>query len=242
MPIKILDLNLWLLPPPASKHNRKRINKFFKIVKKHNPDVITLQEIWLNKYVKIIKKNLPDYHCCIEKTKGYNKSGLLTLTKIKPISQSFIKFKENKNYSFIEKVGKKGFLNVKLNFKDHIFFVTNTHMYSPFHAKDTKFTLAQFEHIKHWSKSKDVVLSGDLNMTHQDFLDANSSQFILAKDDDYHDKGVNEFQEYGFNRFIKRRNDYVIVNTKKHVSVISKFIKGTLVSDHNPIIATVKFK
>ena len=56
------------------------------------------------------------------------------------------------------------------------------------------------------------------------------------------DYALSKFFKEVIPQFVKRRNDYVIVNTKKNVSVISKFIKGTLVSDHNPIIATVKFK
>jgi len=45
--MKILSLNCWLLPPPFSSENKNRLSRIVNLIKKHNPDVIALQEVWL---------------------------------------------------------------------------------------------------------------------------------------------------------------------------------------------------
>ncbi len=237
MILKIFSLNCWLLPPPLSKHNKKRIIKIIGEIKKHKPEIISLQEVWLRKYVKDIERNLKDYSFIKSDSHFYNKGGLLTGINIKKFDFEKGYFPITKKYSYVEKIAHKGYHLIKL--PNGKFFV-NTHLYAPIDSKDRNFSRSQFKFLQKILHSKKGVLAGDLNLEKDEIGRMNTLfEFNLPKN------FVPLKQEIIEKLSAKEKHFYVkidyILKTKNFRGKIStKALQSPILSDHPINIAVVK--
>ena len=108
--ITILNLNLWLLPKPFARDQKKRFARFIKMVKELQPDIITLQEVFLSKYIKRLHRSLGDYYVSAFPKRFINAPGLVIFTKERPYLFEFHFFGITEKYNLVERLAKKGFL------------------------------------------------------------------------------------------------------------------------------------
>jgi exonuclease III len=241
----MLNLNLWLLPPPFSAENKKRLKRFVKLVERLKPDVITLQEVWLNRYVDYLKIKLKDYFVFATRKGFLNKSGLVTLTRIKPTSSRIGFFGITKNHSIRERFARKGCHVIKIPIGKKIVSIINTHLYTPIKKADKKITMKQFEFLKKISSKCNAIIQGDLNLKLNEVLKLNKGHFLcdskkditFSKKNKYHNSRINMFLEDS-----SARIDHVLsrILPKKKMTFRSKVIKSPLLSDHFAVFAMVE--
>lgn len=222
--MKIFNLNCWLLPPPFSKDNRKRLRRIIKIMKRVNPDIIALQEVWLHKYVGIIKKEMKEYQFFHSKHFLFNKSGLITGTKIKAKHANLKFFPITKNHNLREQIGKKGVHVIALS--DKMCFI-NTQLYAPNNKKEKRITFSQFKFIQGLNGFEKTILVGDLNIDERELELVNNS-FDHAKKRETHKE--------------RRVIDFILKSKNFKAKIVSEIIKKPVVSDHEIILASMTIK
>ncbi len=237
MKIKILSSNCWLLPPPFSVENRKRLKKLIGLIRKTNPDIIALQEVWLNKYVSLLKKGFSDYFA-VSLNKGFfNKTGLVTLSKLKPNSVDFYFFKKTKKHSLVESFAKKGYQKIIFDIGQKKLAFINTHLYAPVLELEEKMAAQQFNEIKRNCKDKNLILAGDLNIRKSDFKRFNPGLFCYKPDKNSDERLLDIYRKIKFNRIVRYddRVNYILPKQKSQFKV--KNIVSPIISDHFPIEA-----
>ena len=242
MELKVLTQNLWLLPFPLSIHNKERLTKFIKVVKKIKPDIIALQEVWLNSHIEYLKNHLKTYHLTVFNNKLFNRSGLVTLSKIKPISSSVHHFNTRKLHSLIEKTVHKGFQKIILPVKNQALTLINCHLYHEITQKRTQIIKKQFKELKKLLKNKEALILGDLNMCWKTFLKLNKQFFLHGNSDDHTRTSSNYYQNVRFNRFMdtNKKEDYILFRSLKKTPVIkTKVIKTPIISDHHAVVGEI---
>lgn len=241
MKITIFNLNTWLLPTPFSKDKKRRIIDLIALLKKLNPDIAALQEVARKRYIGLFKKELDNYYFTYnQKGRVWNKPGLLTLTKKKPISSKFVQFRIRKKRNMMTRLVGQGFFEIKLS-KD--VYMYNVHLH-PDDWKDT-LTFEQFEFLKSKiKKHKLCFVCGDLNMNFKDFEKLNNGFFESV------DSVGNTFSWY--NMYVKKwweRNvtadkklDYILVRNpdKKKIVFNSRAIRKPILSDHYGIYSEIE--
>jgi len=241
MKLSILNLNCWLLPPPFSVHNKERLNELIRLIKKLNPDIVTLQEIWLNKHIRFLKENLNEYHITSSKTKFYNQSGLVTLTKSKPLSTK-IYFFEPVRSNIAEVIGKKGYLIVDVPLPKSKLSIINTHLYTPLLSSGKKYPERQFEIIKKITGNREFLVAGDFNIDLANFTRINRNHFKqkCGKEDTL--RSTNLYSYRRLNRLWREKNkkiDYILLRTNKKASLKTRVIKNPIISNHFGMFATL---
>lgn len=229
---KIFNLNCWLLPTPFSPKNKERINGILDLIKSENPDIITLQEVWLKKYARDFEENLSEYKFFYSKSEIFNKSGLLTGVKRSVISFYQDYFPITKNHSRREKIGLKGFQALEISKN---VFVINTQLYAPENSHEKSIAVSQFKQIEKFSEGKKVILSGDLNLDEDVFLRVNKTfyyksplGFTIANKNPYCNIRLNALHD------ADRTIDYIVSNDKKMFPNVKIFNPVNL-SDHYPM-------
>lgn len=233
MEFKIFSLNCWLLPPPFSKDNKKRLSKIISIIKKYHPDIIAFQEVWLKKYVKKIENSLPEYFFIKSNSFFYNKGGLVTGLRIgkNSFERGFFPFTEG--HSFLEKVASKGYHLVRLS--DNLFF-TNTHLYAPTNDMEKYIPKLQFNFIQKLMHSKKGLLAGDLNLDGVELnelnrlFDHNISQNLILS-------SSNPMKEI---KSANKKIDYILKTKESNISISTECMKYPIVSDHFINTAVIK--
>ncbi len=246
MEITILNANLWLLPPPAAIDNNKRLFNLIKLIKKYSPDVINLQEIWLNKYTNILKLNLPDYYLIKPKSFFINKSGLVTLTKFKPLNTSFSQYPKHKDFDAVEKVASKGYLKTTFQKEDKEITLINTHIYETLEQVKLKIKFGQIKHLlKKTLEHNPTIVAGDFNA--DTFNLPKGFKNLTAEDTHKPTYSLkNKYANILINGIMNRHGvhyekpDYVFANIKG-ANIKSQVIKNPLISDHYPIFAKITF-
>lgn len=243
--IKILNLNAWLLPLRLSVHNNKRINRIFEIIKEKDPDIITFQEVWDASYLDQFARLLSDYFLLCRPNWIFNKSGLMTFTKFRVVSNKLHYFKPTSKYNFFEKKAKKGFLVTRINFYGKQIDIVNAHLHEhiPW-LPERNVAELQFEEMENVLKKakKPAIICGDLNLPFKDVerlktvvkLPNKKSEVTLTTKNHYCNKGLNK-------TFVPRRQlDYVMyIENGIKMSVKINVLKKERVSDHLPIYAEV---
>lgn len=247
MEISVLNANLWLLPPPAAVDNNKRLFKFIKLIKKYSPDVVNLQEVWLNKYTNYLKYNLPEYNLTKPKSFFINKSGLVTLSRFKPIKFSFSQYPKHKDFDAVEKVASKGYLKITFKKEGKEITLINTHIYETLEQVKLKIKFGQIKHLlKKTLEHNPTIVAGDFNA---DTFNLPNGFNNLAAENDYKPTYSleNKYAKALINGIMNRHGvhyqkpDYVFANIKG-AKIESQVIKNPLISDHYPIYAKVTFK
>lgn len=242
MQLKILDLNLWMLPAPMASDQKRRLQRFVLLAKRTNPDIITLQEVWLRKYITFIRKNLKGYHIHHPSHKVFNRSGLVTLSKEKPSSFHFHRFPKLKGEVRLEKLAGKGYLMINLRFAGKNYHIVNTHLYCELPGSRKQITEQQLEMLIRLTKKGNWIVCGDLNLDESEFKKLNKGHFTHHTSKVFTYSKNNKYARSRLNKFgiRNRKIDYTLIkadknNLKIHTAVIQK----PLVSDHYAVLTTI---
>lgn len=234
---------MWLLPWPFSIDKQQRIEGLVRLIKIHQPDVVHLQEVWLNSDKAKIIKALPDYFALSAKNWLYNKSGLVTLTKIKPIASRSYFFKKNKNYNIQERLANKGWLHCRVQFAGQLLNFINLHLYDPQHTENLYIVDGQFKKLKKFCSTGDYLLAGDFNLADYELAKLNEDFFEIEKDKAW---TLDEASPYSQSRFNKKgrvnmKADYFLSRAQTAKIEIAEFllIKEPAISNHYPILYTL---
>lgn len=238
MKLKVFVLNCWLLPIPFAVDNKRRLNKIISLIKKHDPDIVALQEVWVKMYERALKRNLPEYTFVKSKARVFNKGGLMTGLKNKP--ESFkVKYFPRRGLSGAEKLAKKGYHIIKIS--DDLFFV-NTHLCDPTSEKEKEIIKSQFNTLKKLVPGKRIIIAGDLNLSEAELTELNgsfehdeSAESTLSSSNPLSNKRLNKFEQ------TETKVDYVLCSKGKS-SISTKCIKSPIVSDHYILISNVELK
>jgi exonuclease III len=246
MKTKIFTQNTWLIPFPFSKHAKKRTKDLILTIKKLDPDIITLQEVSKKSKIKHLMKKLPEYHFSFYSGKKYNSSGLLTLSKKKPLNTRFIKFKKVKIKS-IAKIPKRGILITE--FKDH--FIYNIHLFAVINKEDVEKKLAvtknEFELLKKYiEKDKICFVCGDFNLTKNQFDNINNDFFEYAENTGDTFSFFNQYVKKWWDKNVtaNKKIDYILVKLPKgkKLAFTSRTIEKPILSDHYGILSEIDVK
>ena len=219
-----------MLPFSLSPDNDPRLNEIISEIKKANPDVIALQEIWLNSSVEKITRELSDYSF-ISGTKTFfnkiNKGGLVTGIRGKKILATNHTFAPIGGSSWVENLGGKGYQILLL--PKNVRFV-NTHLYAPTNKAEENITKTQFRLLSDLLRKRGGILAGDLNIEESDFLRTNrlfqynfTHKFTLSK--------TNRYANSMFNHTpVSKKVDYVVGTGG--IDVTEKILTDVENSDH----------
>lgn len=246
MNLKLLNANMWLLPPPTSLENNKRLERFIRLATKISPDVINLQEVWLNEYVGKLKKAFKGYYTVKQRSFIYNRSGLVTFLKYKPKSWKFRPFRMTWEHNVVERIAQKGFLEIKIEISGKEVVLLNTHVYATRDKKKKTIKLNQAEEVLGFAKQHNpTIVAGDLNLKPSD-LKPFIKHLIGVKKYSPTYSETNRYAHMGFNRIENRngihikRQDYVFANAKSGaIKIKEEVITKPALSDHYPILAEV---
>lgn len=241
MELTTLNLNFWLLPRPFSADNKQRMNRFLELVRKTDPDIITLQEVWLKKYVRYLRKRLKDYHCYCSKNKFYNKSGLVTFSKIKAEFAKLKIFPQKTGFNIIEKLAKKGYLKTDFNINGKKISLINTHFYFPLTRKEEKIDEEQFELLKEITEGGHFIIAGDLNTPLEKLKIINNNVFEIDNEEKHtyatHNKYVRKQLQNPRN--LNRKIDHILTRSNSPMKIAAKVINPILISDHFPLLGKI---
>jgi endonuclease/exonuclease/phosphatase family metal-dependent hydrolase len=240
--VRILSLNCWLLPPPISSNNGERLKKIIRLIKGKKAEVVTLQEVWFGKYISEIRKSLPEYHIVPQKEKFYNRGGLVTLSKYKPIKVKNYTFPLTKNHNIIEKIARKGFTEITIRKKAGEITIINTHLNDPINEKERAINESQFRIIKKRArKKKNFIISGDLNMKEEDVEKLSYNSFHFNKGIFKNSHNPNQNYIIDNTHAFAKRLDYIMSKKRPGIIVkeVSSFLKKPLVSDHFALMSAI---
>jgi endonuclease/exonuclease/phosphatase family metal-dependent hydrolase len=236
----IFNLNLWLLPLGVSVSNSARLARFLNYIEKLQPDIITLQEVWLQHDVKKITGTLAGYQAFYQTGTVFNKSGLLTLISkdISVLSSHFQAFESSSKYNPAERIASKGTLKAFALFGDKRLSIINTHLYSPKRADGVEFTKQQFLKLKAMVDDDTTIIAGDLNLNSKEFTGLNQGFFQHDFSLNTVDKR-NTFQSKRLNRFSKQehKSDYILFKSAQYELQLGvKLVTSPVFSDHYPLL------
>ena len=239
MKLKIFNLNTWLLPYPFSKHRKSRFKELVLTIKSLDPDIITLQEVVQKKHLKQLR--LPGYFTSSPRFKLANKSGLVTLSKMRPSKTNFISFKKPRKIALAQKIAKRGVLITE--FKEFVMY--NTQLYPE--GWNLEATNKEFNHLKKIvDRTKICFVSGDLNLKLKDFEDVNKGFFSFVEDTDNTFSRLNQYVVKWWDRNVttNKKLDYILVKnpTNKRILFKSMAVKKPVISDHYGIFSEIEIR
>ncbi len=180
--LQVTTFNIWGLPINLPRYNQKSRFQVMPDSLIHlDTDIIGLQET----FHKVIRKKLYDTFLsnnyftksdcsCERKFKLGIKldcfGGLMTYSKYPVIDENFYPFPQLKESSFIEKVGKKGFLVTDIKKGNDTIRVVNTHLHAGNSAKAEMFRLVQIIYLDsilaklNNGNIKQTIFLGDFNI------------------------------------------------------------------------------
>ncbi|MDP2703760.1 MAG: endonuclease/exonuclease/phosphatase family protein [bacterium] len=176
--MKILTFNIWDTPMWLSVKRKERIARLGAYLKKHDPDIICLQESFDTKHREIVHKAIgkkkyftSDVNDLMRKVLLFFRmdttGGLVTFSKF-PIKRSvFHPFRRLLLMSPQEWIGRKGFLETEVETPEGPLLVISTHLYSiqSIHGETVRTTQIKqiLEKTKAKRKRMASILTGDLN-------------------------------------------------------------------------------
>lgn len=249
--LKILNLNAWLMPFGFSVDNRLRFKKIISIAQRISPDIITFQEVWTQAYVKRFRSALPEYHFSSSGMgRVQNNSGLLTLTKQKPIFIDAYSFSLRQVFALSlidEWIAKKGILVTGIKAGGEQLYLMNTHLLSRGKEKHSKPMNQQIRQIISTIKRfENVICIGDFNMANEEFKKKMPRDLSIYES--LHPT-LSSKNPYQFKRklsyFIPRDEtvDHVVTKTSRGLDLKLKIdVLEESLSDHLPLVIDFSLK
>ncbi len=233
--IKAMTCNMFLLPQPFANRHEDRISDLVKIVKKENPDLVALQEVWTNHWAKKIIELLPEYNATFSFNPLFNRSGLLSLSKFKINKVTFLRYPSWLNFRFEELLAGKGFLISEIVINGFKVNFVNTHLYSARREMRIKPNFSQLPLLTNYFKDRNVptAICGDLNLTPNYVFKTLGVNFIQNKN-----------LKPTAGNHLERKLDYILLKqgTAKINLTSENRILTPRISDHVPVIAKFKIE
>lgn len=248
--LTVLSANLWLLPGPFASDKKLRLQNFKEIVKRSDPDIINLQEVWLSSHVSELRQEFNEYNLVSNASRIFNTSGLVTLTKEKPVSHAFQEFGKSIKMGIVERIINKGFLNIEIEINGKKVQIFNTHLYDSQVPSRQKFKINQSQELLEEAiKEKIAVISGDFNLLKEDFLRV-FKEFLhedtmlptYIEKNPYTKKLFNQYKAVRYGEDARNtKPDYVAIRSPRaRAGMKTEVITDPIVSDHYPILARVR--
>ena len=232
------------MPSPFSIDAEERLMAIIEMIENTNPDIVTLQEIWLNKYILYLKMRLPEYNFIYANTLFYNQTGLLTLIRIKPIHVQVDYFGRSMKHNLAELLFNKGFISVDIKINNEKWSIFNTHLYASF-SKNIETLNKQLVTLFSNLPDANVILCGDLNIDEVQFLEFNQDKFFRLCDSTPTVDIANPYAYAKFNKYFmkdkSKKVDYLLYRNSYTLRNEYEVIKSPVVSDHFPIFTCISF-
>ena len=241
--LRLLTQNMWMIPRPFAADNKKRLERFAEYVRKKQPDVVAVQELWLRWSIDYLREQI-GYHC-IASDSYFNRTGLALFLRERPISAGNYAFPKNGDYNFVETLAAKGFQKAKVRINGNVVTVINCHLYNPTRPFEDKITAKQFRKLIKAAEG-DTILMGDLNLSWDDFVRENdgffhhdgNNELTLTRDNPYQNMRFNKYMKSGF------KDDYLLLRPvdMKVKSWETRVVKNPIVSDHWGVVGRLKLE
>lgn len=256
--LTVLQGNAWMLPerplllPYAFSTERlERLERLVRTVRACRPDVVLLQEVFEKDLVDLLARSLPEYrlHTSGEKDLAgtVNSSGLVTLARVPIEAVRFHPFAVLPSEAqTIERLGRKGFLSVRVRAPGFRGEVVNLHLYAFRDRAEERYTRAQLAEVLAYADAErvagtEVLVAGDFNLDRSD-LERMSVGWAVADHGPTYDPVGNPYTVEGSNDRPEKHADHRLgrsVRTIDHLlssptalSVDTDVLRGLLLSDH----------
>lgn len=256
--LTVLQGNAWMLPerpllfPYAFSTERlERLERLVGTVRSCRPDVVLLQEVFEKDLVDVLARSLPEYRLYTsgetDLTGTVNSSGLVTLARVPVEAVRFHPFAALPSEAqTIERLGRKGFLTVRVDAPGFRGEVVNLHLYAFRDRSEERYTRAQLAEVLAHADAergagREVLVAGDFNLDRPD-LECMSVGWAVADHGPTYDPVGNPYTVEGSNDRPEKHADHRLgrsVRTIDHLlssspalSVDTGVLRGLLLSDH----------
>lgn len=234
--LKVLSANMLLFPAPFFFNQEQRIAEFARCIRKLDPDVILLQEVWDNLSLALLIASFPEYYSVFSTGIGYNYSGLLLLSKFPPETSNIRRFPLSLQHSIEELIAQKSMLIIEVKVGGKPVHLLNTHLYSASPQQRYRPNLDQFDLLTDIATNLpgDVIVAGDMNLGPKEL----DPRLPPAMNRDHC-----ALPTAGYPKLSKKL-DYIMSKAGPgKISVISGRRVDPVIrfSDHNPVFASVVF-
>lgn len=164
--LRLLSLNTWLLPPPLAPLVPERVARLRDLLRRLDPDVVALQEVWRCEELRALVAALPGFHWAASGNEFYNRGGLLLLSRWPLAAVTFTPFPVTPRHSAVELAGGKGMLRARLHTPAGPLDIIDTHLYAATSEAEQDLVEAQFLLLRETARaaSAPLVVAGDLNL------------------------------------------------------------------------------
>ncbi len=232
--LRVLSHNLWLLPFPFAVDMDGRLDRFCGFARDLGPDIVLLQEVWFAHHLEAVRRGFPGYWTVSSGGLGYNRSGLVILTKKPPKDALSGVFAVTGNHNFEELLARKGFLRIVLESGGVNWNIACTHLYASKTEAEKNEKFRQLRSLQGiiGSLTPPVLIGGDFNIRFEQFLPLNGDFLTLESS-----------PPLPTNRNLNHpgKIDYLVGRAGKGnpISIDSTVLGDPIFSDHKMILATV---
>ena len=255
--ISILSWNVFLRPSIMKDSQIKRAESIAKFLYHSNADILVLQELFHRRAKRIISKKLKDKYPYKTRRGPVSffgvSSGVMIYSKIPILKEKRISFK---NAIGSDKMAKKGAVKATMKMNNKTIHTIGTHMQAGKGRKRNKIRRSQLRELKKLVNTLDtgdlIFYAGDFNLHYQSKT-YNYAKNILNSEADYPNSSVKHTANFKDQDYYPVSGnpswiDFIFINKKKIKGVKTKILepkawfkkKKKRISDHNPIISTIK--
>jgi len=236
----VLDANMWLLPSPWAFDQEDRLQRFLEMIASYQPEIVTLQEVWLNMDLGAFRKALPGYWAAGIPPSLYNRSGLVVFSRFPITNARYGTYPWTRDHSFVETLARKGFLQIDLDIGGRKVRVVDSHLYASRGSAENRFPVWQFEILRALTADVDcpTLVAGDLNIRQEAFDELNAGHFST-------EVMTGPAEERGTTvRDSVRKIDYILGRHPQgcEITVESRSLRKPTVSDHLPVLGRVTIR
>lgn len=232
--VSLFNANLWLLPFPFARDHGQRLYDVIAMIDRLNPDIVTLQEVWLYSHIEPLRSSLPEYWMVLPPLDIFNKTGLVIFSRHRPTRVTYGTFGRTWLHNPIEHLAGKGYLRASFD-EPQTFDLLCSHAYAPKGKHERAITDNNVLHLCGLmeSSARPIVLAGDLNTKVPRLQELLTEGYAWEADLETRTQA----------RPDGKKIDYVLgrAGTGTSLAITSQVLFEPLVSDHLPLIATVTF-
>ena len=233
---KIITANLMLFPPPLADSQAEKIRLFAEVVRRYNPDLIFVQEVWDNHSIIVLADEFSDYNLTFSPASVYNRSGLVLFSRPRIISSDFIMYPVQIHHNLEELLAQKGALIVNIRNGMEVYSLINTHLYSAPLTTRYRPNPRQFKFLLDYMKSKskfNTILAGDLNLRPEEVRKIAKTGFVIDSC---------QLPTAGTPKRTQKL-DHILLLSQYGAELISHRVSGKIdFSDHSPVFGICNFK
>tara|TARA_Y100001933_G_C18957737_1_gene546738 strand:+ start:530 stop:1396 length:867 start_codon:yes stop_codon:yes gene_type:complete len=256
--LKILSWNVFLRPSIMKDSQMERVDSVAKFLNKSNADILVLQELFHRRarirISKLLKKKYP-----YKTSKGPVSfwgvsSGVMIYSKMPMLQKKRISFNIGKGS---DKMAKKGAVKTTYKLKNKQIHVIGTHMQAGNKKEHKKIRRKQLKQIKKLVSNIDtsdlIIYAGDFNIKYKS-KSFNYASSILNSQVSYPTGKIDKTANFSDQDYFPSRGkpswiDFIFIEKKKVKNIKTKIFeprawfkkKNCRISDHNPVVSTIKF-